>query len=130
MGTCIGIITEKNTHKKVEKKSSKTRTTIQKTLKDGTPRIWRNCLQKTNDRLLHTFSDYVKSHNQIDDTDKAFMLNMYDSAKKAIEDNRIVHYGQLIDEYADMIREHYKVTKRYYDGLLIDIRKAITHKNK
>ena len=55
---------------------------------------------------------------------------MYNSAKKAIEDNRIVHYGQLIDEYASMIREHYKVTKRYYDGLLIDIRKAITHKNK
>ena len=129
MGTCIGIISD-NTEKKIEKKASNNRTTIQKTLKDGTPRIWRNCLQKTNDRLLHTFSDYVKSHNQIDDTDKAFMLNMYNSAKKAIEDNRIVHYGQLIDEYADMIRLNYQQTKRYYDGLLIDIRKAITHKNK
>lgn len=129
MGTCIGIITEK-TDKKAENKSSNNRTTIQKTLKDGTPRIWRNCLQKTNDRLLRTFSDYVKSHNQIDESDKAFFLDMFNKAKKGIEDNRIVHYGQLIDEYAIMIRKYYKETKRYYDGLLIYIRKAITQKGK
>ena len=128
MGTCIGIIDEKNTHKKAENKSSN-RTTVQKTLKDGTPRIWRNCLQKTNDRPLHTFSDYVKEHT-IDEYDKAFFVDMYNKAKKAIEDNRIVHYGQLIDEYAYLIRQHYQETKRYYDGLLIVIRKAITIKGK